>query len=126
MLCLGGSPGSQAATRMDSCREVRPNDCCTWVTGHTSLNCISVLRVSLHIGDSKKNMRQCEPVRLSIVRTWALICGGMSKSLVSIFARILDRFILSLTGSEDMTVTVRSDAVVGGQRSVVGSSGARS
>ena len=37
------------------------------------------------------------------VRTWALICGGISRMLVSIFARTLERFILSLAGSEDMT-----------------------
>ena len=30
------------------------------------------------------------------------MCGGISRMLVSIFARTLDRFILSLAGSEDM------------------------
>ena len=53
------------------------------------------------------------------VRTWALICGGISTLLVSIFARTLDRFILSLAGSEDMRC-VRSKVYAvcgGGQRS---------
>ena len=48
-------------------------------------------------------MRHVCLVRLvGIVRTWALMRGGMSRSLFSIFARTLDRFILFLVGSEDM------------------------
>lgn len=39
---------------------------------------------------------------VGIVRTWALTFGGMSRSLFSIFARTLDRFILSLAGLEDI------------------------
>lgn len=45
------------------------------------------------------------------VRTWALICGGISTLLVSIFARTLDRFILSLAGSEDMRCVKRADGI---------------
>jgi len=105
MQCQGGSPGCRAATRRDSCDEVRPrSEYCTWVGGHTSPNRISVLRVSLHTGDSKKTVRHVCLVRLvGTLRTWALVRGGMSRSLFSIFARTLDRFILSLAGSEDMT-----------------------
>lgn len=105
MLCLGGSPGCRAATRRDSCGEVRPSsEYCTRVGGRTSPNRISGLRVSLHTGDSKKFMRHvCYLGPVGRVRTWALMRGGMSRSLFSIFARTLDRLILSLVGSEDMT-----------------------
>ena len=45
------------------------------------------------------------------MHTCALICGGISTLLVSIFARTLDRFILSLAGSEDMRSVQRADGV---------------
>ena len=111
-LCRGGSPGCRVATRRDSCGKIRPrSEYCTQVGGHTSPNRISVLRVSLHTGDSKKTVRHVCLARLvGNARTWALMRDGMSRSLFSIFARTLDKFILSLARSEDMTST----KVVGG------------